>query len=422
MGNYRPRTIDRQLSQELMAFGAVVLTGPKWCGKTTTAENVAKSALYMQDRDNRDKYLQLAETQPSLLLVGENPRLIDEWQIAPQLWDAVRFSIDRRKERGLYILTGSTVANEAKKDHSGIGRISKLRMRTMSLFESGNSTGEVSLGSLFSADNVSGISDMTLGDIARQIVRGGWPDSVDEDDATAYRHVRGYCESLLESEINIPGGRLRDRERMRRIMKSLSRNISTSVTNVKILNDISCHASADESMHINTLNEYIRTLEDIFVVENLPAWSPKLRSRTATVASETRHFADPAIAAYFLGSSAEDLLYDPGTFGLLFESMVIRDLRVYAQSLDGDVYHYRDRNGLEADAVVHLHNGKWGAIEIKLNPAREDEAAANLLKLKDKVDSDSMNPPSFLAVITATGYAYTRKDGVRVIPIGCLKD
>ena len=429
MTEYRARLVDSQLKEELKAFGAVVIVGPKWCGKTTTARQIAKSVLYMQDPAKRETYMQMAKLDPSNLLAGNNPRLIDEWQTAPRLWDAVRFDVDMRNEQGLYILTGSTSIKDKDKDkeengdnilHSGAGRIARMRMRTMSLYEYGNSTGDVSLGKLFSnADKVSGHSKMSIKDAARSIVRGGWPSSVGLEDGIAQRQVAGYCETILESDITTVDGKKRDPQKMRAILRSLSRNVSTSVKNTTVLGDI---LSDNTDMHENTLKDYIDALRSIYVVEDLPAWGPKLRSKTVIRTSDKKHLTDPAIAAYFLGASAKDLEFDPNTFGLLFESMVVRDLRVYAQSLGGDVYHYRDQEGLEADAVIHLRNGKWAAVEVKLGDDQIDDAAKNLKKLKAKVDTETMSPPSFLAVVTGTEYAYTRDDGVHVIPIGCLRD
>lgn len=421
MPEYRARMIDHQLEDELEAFGAVVIVGPKWCGKTTTAERLAKSMIYMQDPERKKTYIKMAKLKPSNLLDGEKPRLIDEWQTASQLWDAIRFDVDAKNEQGLYILTGSVTIDEEKILHSGAGRIVRMRMRTMSLYESGDSTGEISLNALFSGiTDISGHSRLSIGDVARVIVRGGWPSSIGKNDNIAYRQIAGYCETILESDIKTVDGKKRDPQKMRMLLRSLSRNISTPATNTTILDDII--SSEAGGMHINTMEDYISALRRIYVIEDLSAWSPKLRSKTVIRTSEIRHFTDPAIAAYFLGASAKDLEYDPNTFGLLFESMVIRDLRVYAQALNGDVYQYNDKNGLEVDAIIHLRNGKWGAIEIKLGEDMIDEAAKNLKKLKNKVDTDFMNDPSFLAVVTGTEFAYTREDGVHVIPIGCLRD
>jgi len=420
MKEYRPRIADRELEIMLKSFGAVSIVGPKWCGKTTTAEQVAKSAAYMQDPDKKKDYKLMMDVRPSMILEGERPRLIDEWQEEPSIWDAVRFSVDKQSEEGMYILTGSVTIDESKIMHSGAGRIGRMRMSTMSLSESGDSTGEVSLSKMLSGDEVSGISHHSLDDVAALVVRGGWPKTVGKEPMVAYRHIRDYCETILRSEVKTADGVSRDSERMRWVLKSISRNISTPAPDTTIIADI--EKKDRGSLHINTLRAYEKALSEIHVIDDLTAWTPKLRSRATIKMSDTRHLADPAIAAYFLGASAGDLTADMNTFGLLFESMVIRDLRAYTRPLGGEVFHYRDRDGLEADAVVHLHNGKWGAVEVKLGAGMIEDAARNLLKLKDKVECETMGSPSFLAVVTATQYAYTRKDGVHVVPIGCLRD
>ena len=433
MEQYRPRIMDQVLRTNLDAFGAVLIEGPKWCGKTTTAEQSAKSAIYMQDETNGPNYLKLAEDSPSVLLKGKKPRLVDEWQISPNLWDAVRFSVDKSGEPGQYILTGSVSVDRSKIKHSGAGRIVTVQMRTMSLWESGDSTGEVSLDSLFNgSESVTGRSDHDIFDIARIITRGGWPSSLGRSEKAAHTLIAGYCRAILDTEINTMDGKERDSRKMSQILRSLSRNVSMSAPDTTILKDITPDRAYDgisenemgtkKAMDIKTLRSYLAVLDRIHVTEDLDAWSPRLRSKTTVRTGSTRHLSDPAIAAYFLGASSEDLVYDMETFGLLFESLVVRDLRVYAQSLEGEVFHYRDSRNREVDAIVHLWNGKWGAFEVKLNPAREDEGAESLLRFADDIDTDRMNPPTFLAVITGRGFAHTRKDGVHVIPIGCLRN
>ncbi|MDR1690234.1 MAG: DUF4143 domain-containing protein [Candidatus Methanoplasma sp.] len=420
MKNYRPRLADNELKRGLEAFGAMLIVGPKWCGKTTTAEQVARSAIYMQDLDKEDEYQQMMKIKPSFLLEGEKPRLIDEWQTAPRLWDVVRHSIDRLSEEGLYILTGSTTVDESKIKHSGAGRIGRMKMYTMSLYESGDSNGDVSLSDMFSGTPASGRSPLSIQDLASIIVRGGWPKTLGKGPTVIHEQIKGYCEMILSSEVKTLDGVDRDSHKMRQILRSISRNISTSAPDTTILADIK--KKDNVSMHINTLRDYEKVLREIYVIEDLPAWTPKLRSKATIRTSDIRHLIDPAIAAYFLNASEKDLLADPNTFGLLFESLVIRDLRVYVRSLGGEVLHYHDSNGLEADAVVHLYDGRWGAVEVKLGAGMIDAAAENLLKIKNKVESDSVGAPSFLVVITGTEYAYTREDGVHVVPIGCLKD
>lgn len=419
MDRYINRLVDQVLADELEAFGAVYITGPKWCGKTTTGMQLAKSHLYMQDPDKRQQYLNLAALAPSRLLEGENPRLIDEWQDAPQLWDAVRFEVDRRSAEGLFILTGSTGVDQRKLAHTGTGRITHLRMRTMSLYESGYSNGQVRLRALFDGEDISAKSEHTIPDLAEQIVRGGWPATISKPYAAARRQVAGYCRSTLETEISSPDGVSRDPEKVSAVLKSYSRHIASPATISTITNDVSEHFGP---LSRNTASDYITALEKIFVIEDLIAWSPRLRSKTAVAVSPTRHFVDPAIAAYFMDAGTDDLMNDLETYGLLFESLVIRDLRIYAQSLDGKVFHYRDRSGLEADAIIHLPGGRWGAVEVKLGAAWIEEAAANLLKLKDKIDTDKMKAPSFLAIVCGNGYAYKRKDGIYVVPVDCLRN
>lgn len=419
MKTYMPRIMDTLLQEELEAFGAVLLAGPKWCGKTTTAKQVAKSILSLQSPNNQETYMQMADLTPSLLLEGENPRLIDEWQMAPRLWDAIRHSVDERGDVGLYILTGSTTVDEKKLKHSGAGRISRLKMHTMSLFESSDSNGTISLAGLF--DNPTDIgsrSHMDIEDYARLIVRGGWPGTIGKREEVNRRQIAGYCETIVGSDISIVDGVVRDERKVRALLRSYARHTASQATKTTILEDITQH---DVPMHINTLDSYLSALSRLFVIEELPAWSPRLRSKTTVRVSPTLHFVDPAIAAYFLQAFPRDLLYDPNTFGLLFESLVIRDLRVYAQALRGQVSHYRDSSGLEADAIIHLPDGRWAAVEVKLGSTHIEEAARNLIRLRENIDTAHMHAPSFLLIITGTEYAYRRNDGIFVVPLGCLK-
>ena len=417
---YRPRLADKELERNLKAFGAVLIEGPKWCGKTTTAEHISKSAIYFQNEDEFSKYEGIMEYKPSLLLNGENPRLIDEWQMIPRIWDVIRFDIDRRSEKGLYVLTGSTTVDETEIKHSGAGRIKRMTMGTMSLFESGDSDGSVSLTDLFENKDIGSESDTTFEEMAYIITRGGWPDSIDSDPEVAYEQIDGYCKTILKSDIHTVDGIKKDSERMFQIMRSLSRNISTSITDTKIVADIE-HFEGTK-IHVNTVKNYVSALKKLHVLYELPAWSPKLRSKATIRTSPTRHFCDPAIAAYFLGASANNLMDDPETYGLIFESLVIRDLRTYVQGIGGQIYHYRDSNGMEADAVIHLKDGRWGLVEVKLGQSKVEEASSNLLKLRNTIDLEIMGGPSFLAVITCNGYAYRREDGVYVVPITCLKN
>ncbi len=419
MKSYIRRLIDQALKDELEAFGAVLITGPKWCGKTTTGQNQAKSSLFLQNPDEREQNLALADIKPSLLLEGEKPRLIDEWQDAPKLWDAVRFSIDQKGEVGLYILTGSTTVDESQIAHSGTGRISRLRMRTMSLYESGDSSGEVGIKQLLKHQDIAGKSPHSIEDIAHLIVGGGWPASIGKPISVKQRQVAGYCNSIINTEISTSDEVGRNPDKVEQVLRSYSRHISSQATISTITNDIT---SNFDSINRKTVSEYIEALRKIYVIEDLKAWSPTLRSKATIATSATRHFVDPAIAAYFLNANPEDLLNDLETMGLLFESLVIRDLRIYTESLDGKLFHYRDHSGLEADAILHFRDGRWGAVEVKLGNKAIESGAKSLLKLKEVIDTAAMNPPSFLAVITASGYAYQRPDGVYVIPIGCLRN
>ena len=418
MKEYIPRLIDKVLKEELTAFGAVLITGPKWCGKTTTAKQQAKSIINFQDQDNKESYLQTAMLRPSALLTGDNPRLIDEWQVIPQIWDAVRQEVDNKGKEGLFILTGSSHVDSSKIMHSGVGRISRLRMRTMSLFESGNSNGLVSLESLFNNEEIKDniVSNLTLDNISELVVKGGWPKSINKDTSIAIRQNKSYVDLIASEEMETIDGKVRDKHKVLELLKSLARNTATAAADQTVLADVRAN---NESLHITTLNDYVKTLKELYVIEDLPAWTPKLRSRATIRTKHVRHFADPAIAAVLLNASPTNLIHDVETFGLLFESMVIRDLRVYSQYLNGEVFHYRDSDGLEADAIIHLDDGRWGAIEIKLGASQIDDAATKLLKLANKVDI--RQKPSFLAVVTATQYGYRRDDGVYVIPIGSLK-
>jgi len=419
MIEYINRIMDNVIKYELEAFGTVLITGPKWCDKTITAKQIVKSVLYMQHPDKKESYLTLAGIHPSKLLEGEKPSLIDEWQMAPQLRDAVKFDVDMKNGTGLYILTGSTTIDESKISHSGAGRISRIKMRTMSLFESLDSNGSVGLEDLSNGKNeIDGTSNLDIEDIAELIIRGGWPGNFKKTIKVAMRSVEGYCDIITTSEIKTVDGVKRNEETAKSILRSLARNTSSTASDATILSDVKVN---NTSIHRNTLSDYLNALRKLFVIEDLPAWSPKLRSKTIIRTSNKRHLIDPAIAANMLKASPKDLIYDMNTFGLLFESLVVRDLRIYSQAIGGSVFHYRDNTGLEADAVIHLDDGRWGLIEVKLGNNLIDEAAENLKKLKDRIDTNRIKEPSFLMIVIGTGYAYKRKDGVLVVPIGCLK-
>ena len=436
MNGYKNRVADRLLAEKLEAFGAVLIEGPKYCGKTTLASQQAGSILSMADTDTLGQNLALARTNISRLLAGETPRLIDEWQIAPQFWDAVRNEVDKRNEDGQFMLTGSAVPPKPKKDengniieeenihHTGTGRISRLRLRTMSLWESEDSTGDVSLEELFiNPDTVDGVSNIDLDRLAYLTCRGGWPKAVlKKSEKAALAQAFDYYDSVVSNDIKRVDDIDRDEELTKRIMRSYARNQGTQATVGTILADIK--NNGDERMSDSTVYSYIKALKEIFVIEDSIAWNPNLRSKTAIRTSDTRYFIDPSIATAALGMGPKDLINDMDTFGFIFETLAIRDLRVYADALDGKVYHYRDKNNLECDAVIHLRNGSYGLVEVKIGgtePIRE--GAESLKTLSSKIDSTRMKTPSFMMVLTGIGkFAYKRpEDGVLVVPIGCLK-
>lgn len=422
--NYRQRIADRLLVRKLAGKGAVVIEGAKWCGKTTTAEQIAKSVLYMSETGKIEQNKQLARINPSLLLKGENPRLIDEWQVAPILWDNIRFESDHRDELGLFILTGSSVpADMNEVIHSGTGRIGWLKMRTMSLWESGDSTGEVSLSELFTTpDVISGISLIDLEKIAFLSCRGGWPLAVNMDDEIALDQAFDYIEAIEKRDISMSDGVNRDPVRTHRLLRSYARHQGSQASYGTIRADMIANES--DTISEDTIASYINALKKIFVIEDSEAWNPNLRSKSAIRTSDTKYFTDPSIATAALGLGPSDLINDLNTFGLIFETLCIRDLRVYAEALNGKVYHFRDRNGLECDAVIHLRDGSYGLVEIKLGgDDLINEGVKTLKSLSCKIDTERMKHPSFLMVLTAVGsYAYRREDGVYVVPIGCLKD
>jgi hypothetical protein len=416
---YLSRFCDAELQIALQSAGAVLIEGAKWCGKTRTASIVSGSVLSMQDPDNAAANKVLADTKPSLLLKGETPRLIDEWQVAPVLWDAVRYEVDRRQETGQFILTGSAVPVDNATSHTGTGRISRMLMRPMSLYESLESSGSVSLRDLFVGNQeVEGISGLSIENIAFVLCRGGWPASLRLSDSYALRMSRDYVETVINHDVSRVDDVEKNPERIRMLLRSLSRNISTLANHQTIKSDLE---STDLTLSDKTISSYLNALRRIFVVEDLPAWSPSLRSKTAIRTSAKRHFVDPSIATAVMRLNPDSLLKDFEYFGFLFEALCTRDIRIYAQANDGDVFHYRDKGGLESDLIVRLRDGRWAAIEVKLGNKQIEEAAGNLLKLQSKINEDKMGKASFLMVITGGQYAYRRKDGVLIVPIGCLK-
>ena len=408
------------LEKILHHSGAILITGPKWCGKTSTALVASKSVVYMQDPDKGSAYMTAADTKPSLLLEGNVPHLIDEWQMAPVLWDAVRFAVDQRQDFGQFILTGSAVPIDGVTKHTGTGRISRLNMRTMSLYESGESKGCVSLRDLF--DGIFPVlepSNLTIEEIAFAICRGGWPASVKMKGMDALELSRNYVDAIIHHDISRVDGVERNPKRVQLLLRSLARNVATMATNVTILQDME---GEEKTMTAPTLDAYLNALRRIFVIEDQPAWSPSMRSKTAIRTASKRHFTDPSIATAVLRATPKSLLDDFNTFGLLFESLCTRDMRIYAQANDGEVYHFRNKYGLEADMIITLNDGRWAAVEVKLGNKQIEEASEHLQELAKKVNDEKMGKPSFLMVITGGEYAYKRKDGVLVVPIGCLKD
>lgn len=424
MINYKTRVSDKLIVRKLKGKGAVLIEGPKWCGKTTSAKQIAKSVLYMADPSNEKQNVLLADVNPQLLLEGEVPRLIDEWQIAPKLWDAVRFEVDERSAEGQFILTGSAVpANNDEITHTGTGRFAWILMRPMSLFESGESNGTIRLTDLFNQPKqIASIASLDIHDIAFLVCRGGWPRATLMEKETALEQAFDYYDAIVHADISRVDGINRDPERVKRFMRSIARNIGQQVSAEKIKADMI--KNEPSSLDTDTIFSYINALKKIFVIEDSASWNTNLRSATSIRASDTRYFVDPSIAVAALGIGPNDLIDDLNTFGFLFESLCIRDLRVYADALNGKIYHYRDKTGLECDAVIHCRDGSYGLIEIKLGGDRLIEEGAQSLKLlANKIDTTKMKEPSFLMVLIGTGkYAYQREDGIYVVPIGCLRD
>lgn len=423
---YKPRIADHILGKKLQGMGAVLIEGPKWCGKTRTAEQHSKSQIYMDDPTSRQANIDAANIDPNLILKGNTPRLIDEWQIAPKLWDAVRFAVDHRGEDGQFILTGSAVPSiddeEKNRMHTGTGRITRLRMRPMSLWESEESSGEISLTSLFEGIEQSASNDSTLEQIAFLTCRGGWPRAIFQEKDVALERAYDYFNAVINSDINRTDHSLKNPDKAALLMRSYSRLLGSQSPLSVICADMS--ATDNSISDGRTIQAYINALKLIFVIEDMPAWNPNLRSKSAIRTSDTRYFTDPSIGAAALGIGPSDLMSDLKTFGFFFENLCVRDLRVYAEALNGNVYHFRDSKGLECDSVIHLRNGKYGLVEIKLGGDKLiEEGAANLLKLKSKINTDRMQEPSFMMVLTAIGkFAFRRKDGVYVVPITCLKN
>ncbi len=421
---YRKRIADDILKRKLEGKGAVLIEGPKWCGKTTTAEQMSSSVLYMDDPQFKTQNILMAQVNPKVLLQGKTPRLIDEWQLAPELWDAIRFEVDHRPELGQFILTGSAVPLETKNiSHSGTGRFAWVIMRPMSLFESGDSTGDVSLANLFlNPKTIEGISNLNLERLSFLTCRGGWPQAIDMSQDIALDQATDYYEAVVRYDINRVDGIKKSQDKIRRFMRSYARNQGEQIANTVLAKDVT--GNNETEISDETVATYLDALRKIYVIEEMAAWNPNLRSKTAIRTSNTRYFVDPSIAVAALGIGPNDLINDLKTFGFIFETLCVRDLRVYADSLNGNVYHYRDKDGQECDAVVHLRNGRYGLIEIKLGgETLIEEGVNNLKRMENKIDKDKMGQPSFLMVLIGVGnYAYKRSDGIYVVPIGCLKN
>jgi uncharacterized protein len=426
MDGYRKRIMDGLLEKKLQAKGAVLIEGPKWCGKTTTAGESARSMIMLAKTDTREQFKRLLEIDTDAALSGEAPMLLDEWQTVPKLWDSVRYAVDSRRKMGQFILTGSAVPDkeaERQIEHSGAGRFAWLTMRPMSLLESGESNGMVSLGDLFAApEKILARNELKLSDIAFLICRGGWPMAVDLPREAALEQAFDYYDAVTKEDIVKVDGVKRASERVRRLMRAYARHQGTQVSVATLRDDLRSNDSS--TLDENTIASYLDALRKIFVVEDLPAWNPNLRSKTAIRTADTRYFVDPSIATAALGLGPEDLMNDLNTMGFFFETMCIRDLRVFADALGGNVYHYRDKNGLECDAVLHLRDGHYGLIEIKLGgESLINDGAKSLNTLESQIDTSRMKPASFKTILTAVGeYAYRRsEDNVYVVPLGCLK-
>lgn len=417
---YLPRIVDLEINESMEVMGAILIEGCKWCGKSTTAIHHAKTIVEFQNPDKKEEYDNIRDTKPSLFLKGEKPLLFDEWQMYPVVWDSIRTDVDHTRLKGQYILTGSAKPKKGETMHTGTGRFARILMRPMSLYESKESTGEVSFEDILKGKDIEGVSKLTLEDIASIIVRGGWPASLDIKSDAKYKIAKQYVSSLIHEEVKNVDGVERNPEKMKSVLRALARNISTPASDKTLEDDVK--NVFNEEISRPTLTDYINTLEKLFVIENIKATNLNFRSKYAIRTKAKKEFVDPSIATAILEISPSDLIKDLNTFGFLFEALCIRDLLIYTQSYGGDITFYRDETNFEIDAIFRTSSGKWGAIEIKLGAGYIDEAAKNLLKFKEKVDTNKVGEPAFLMVLTGSTYSYRRKDGVYVVSIGTLKN
>mgnify|MGYP004657048625 FL=1 len=420
MINYLPRIVDNVLQNKLEYMGAVLIEGCKWCGKSTTAKQFAKSYIEFQDPDKRLQYDKINQTKPSLFLVGEKPRLFDEWQMYPIIWDSIRMDIDKTSLKGQYILTGSARPAVDSTMHTGTGRISKLLMRPMSLYESKDSNGSVSLTDVINGSDISGVSSLDFDSLIDVLMRGGWPDSLNIEGDNKYKISKEYVASLINEEIKLVDGVERNSLKMQALLKSISRNISTNTNKLTILNDVKNYFSNEISRP--TLDDYINTLEKLYILEYVPATNLNLRSKTPLRISPKLELVDPSIAIASLNLKREDLLKDLNFTGFIFENMCMRDLKIYSEAIEARLSFYKDKNDFEVDCILELADGKWGAIEIKLGAGEIPMAVNNLTKFKENIDTEKFGEPSFLMVLTGDIYSYKRDDGIYVVSIGCLKN
>lgn len=418
--DYLPRIVDKEINELMEIMGAVLIEGCKWCGKSTTGMHHAKSIIEFQNPDKKQEYDRIRNTQPSLFLKGEKPRMFDEWQMYPVVWDSIRTDVDHSREKGEYILTGSAKPSEGETMHTGTGRISRVLMRPMSLYESGESTGEVSLADIFEGKDISGVSKLSLEDLASIIVRGGWPASIEVKSDAKYRFAKEYVKSLVHEEVKKVDGVERNPEKMQNVLRSLARNISTQVSNATLEGDVK--NNFDDDISRPTLTDYLNTLEKLFVIEDVNATNLNFRSKYALRIKPKKYFVDSSIATAILEMKPNDLINDLNTFGFMFESLCMRDLKVYMGNGDGNITFYRDEKDFEVDAIIRTSSGKWGAVEIKLGAGYIEDAANNLLKFRERVDVEKCGEPSFLMVLTGADYSYKRDDGVYVVSIGTLKN